>query len=759
MSTVRVIARIRPLLAKESESEIIVKMKEDGPAITIPNPKNEKENFTFPFAAVLDSETTQAQIFSEVSPTIKHLFKGNDATVFAYGVTGTGKTFTMRGGKSVTERGVIPRLLSAIYKRGKELEKKSEGQITVTVDMTYYEIYNDKVFDLFEPPEKRSLAGLPLREHDKKTIVVGLTEKRVSSLKEFEALYDTANANRTTFATKLNASSSRSHAITGVRVTIENQTTGEARMGTLSAIDLAGSEDNRRTCNDKERMTESASINKSLFVLAQCVEAISKKQARIPYRESKMTRILSLGQNNGMCIMILNIAPTKAYHLDTLSSLNFANRAKKIEVKEVENPVVRINQKIADPDSSSELMRRPALRPVSNSHNTSALSLKTKQGSFISTGEKPSTKPSQATGQRPAKLNALRQKHSNTAPQTKAEIGPSDIDKLVERKVEEILAARAGGSKNVSVVNNNSSDAMIKRVEQLERQLNEQSKAVTAAKKPKKEKLTTTTNFTTDDSSYSSLSGGLKMYEIDLPDAPPLVHIPSKRKKAVIPKEKKEKEDDSLHLPDADLSLTSLSSISTKPTAQKRKKAFMVFQGDDEDTLVVAGGATPRTARLLAIINSEDVHQIKSLRGVGPKRAEFLAGYVRDRKAANGVVEGVLKLEDLAALPGIGKKIVEAMRVGVGEQAALPVKSGAKKVCKEGMLGGGVGGKEDLLGGGLSLGEGNGLLGVVGMGEDDQEREFVRTPGRRRSRTVMSRGEVVRAAMRDYVDHLDMAFT
>lgn len=643
----------------------------------------------------------------------------------------------MRGGAPVAERGVIPRLLSAIYKRGKELEKKTEGQITVTVDMTYYEIYNDKVFDLFESPEKRSLAGLPLREHDKKTIVVGLTEKRVSSLKEFETLYDTANANRTTFATKLNASSSRSHAITGVRVTIENKTTGEARMGTLSAIDLAGSEDNRRTCNDKERMTESANINKSLFVLAQCVEAISKKQARIPYRESKMTRILSLGQNNGMCIMILNIAPTKAYHLDTLSSLNFANRAKKIEIKEVENPVVRINQKAADPGSSTELMQRPALRPVSNSHNTSTISLKTKQGS-------------QATGQRLAKPNT---KVSNAAPQPKAEVVPNDIDKLVERKVEEILAARAGGSKSVSA--DNSNDAMVKRVEQLERQLKEQSKAATTAKKSKKEKLTTTTTPNADD---SSLSGGLKMYEIDLLDAPPLVRVPSKKKKAAISKVKKEKEDNSLVLPDADLSLAA---IPTKPTAQKRKKAFMVFQEDDnEDT--PTGSATPRTARLLAIINSEDVHQIKSLRGVGPKRAEFLAGYVRDRKAANGVVEGVLKLEDLAALPGIGKKIVEAMRVGVGEQAALPVKSVAKKVCKEGMLGGGVGGKEDLLSGGLGLGSGKGgLLGVemgLGMGEDDEEREFVRTPGRRRSRTVMSRGEVVREAMREYVDHFDMAF-
>ena len=91
-------------------------------------------------------------------------------------------------------------------------------------------------------------------------------------------------------------------------------------MSTASAIDLAGSEDNRRTDNVRERMVESASINKSLFVLAKCVEAIGSNSARIPYRESKMTRILSLGQNNGLTIMILNLAPTRQFHLDCTSS-------------------------------------------------------------------------------------------------------------------------------------------------------------------------------------------------------------------------------------------------------------------------------------------------------------------------------------------------------------------------------------------------------------------------------------------------------
>lgn len=109
----------------------------------------------------------------------------------------------MRGGKTLAERGVIPRLLSGIYRRGRKIEKDSGGQTTVEIALSYYEIYNDKVFDLFEAPEKRTLAGLPLRESNGKTIVVGLTQRPCENLKEFEKLYDHANVNRSTGATKV----------------------------------------------------------------------------------------------------------------------------------------------------------------------------------------------------------------------------------------------------------------------------------------------------------------------------------------------------------------------------------------------------------------------------------------------------------------------------------------------------------------------------------------------------------------------------
>ena len=401
---------------------------------------------------------------------MKHLFKGFDVTIFAYGVTGTGKTHTMRGGKSLQDRGVIPRLLSSIYRRARKVEKDSAGESSVQVSMSYYEIYNDKVFDLFEAPEKRTPAGLPIRDNEKgKAIVVGLTERPCTSLKEFEQLYDQANLNRSTSATKLNAHSSRSHAVLCVKV---SQTIGEqTRVSTVCAIDLAGSEDNRRTDNNKERLVESSAINKSLFVLAQCVEAISKSQARIPYRESKMTRILALGQNKSHTIMILNLAPVKSYHLDTMSSLNFANRTKKIETNEIENqPFFREVPGKSKLDGTSatsirgSAMNRQPLRPKILSHNSHLKDVgngivkpaksfavfadkPSKPAPLANTGSSRTVKPSIRSPKRPnpdaASSLARPTKIARTNP-PKAEAGMSQsaIEALIERKVTEALAER-----------------------------------------------------------------------------------------------------------------------------------------------------------------------------------------------------------------------------------------------------------------------------------------------------------------------------
>lgn len=237
--SVRVVARIRPLLKTELERDCIVSAS-GGPdtsttarptLVKIPNPKNGGEEFSFQFQGVYGRDASQGELFDgegsfcfpdvlmwvlglglqrlmrfdsiAVAPTIKHLFSGYDVTIFAYGVTGTGKTHTMRGGKSLADRGMIPRLLSGIYRRARKLEKDGQGDTSVEVSMNYYEIYNDRVFDLLEPPEKRTPTGLPLRDNAGKTVVVGLTEQPCESLRDFERLYDEGNGNRSTGATKV----------------------------------------------------------------------------------------------------------------------------------------------------------------------------------------------------------------------------------------------------------------------------------------------------------------------------------------------------------------------------------------------------------------------------------------------------------------------------------------------------------------------------------------------------------------------------
>lgn len=401
----------------------------------------------------------------------------------------------MRGGLKLSERGVIPRLLSAVYRRGRKVAKDSHNETQVSVTLSYYEIYNDKVFDLFEPPSARTPSGLPLREAaGGKTVVVGLSERACGDLKDFEKLYIEANNNRSTAGTKLNAQSSRSHAILMVKV---SQTTGDqVRVSTASAIDLAGSEDNRRTENGKERMIESASINKSLFVLSQCIDAIGRGDKRIPYRESKMTRILSLGQNNGITIMILNLAPLRSYHLDTLSSLNVSSRAKRIEVREIENEIVYKQPPRTNTASIGGVgMTRQPLRPLANVHNAhvnAAAAAEQKAGAekplkaFSVYSDKSKARLSNATSHGVNKSTSIKRpsdaghaarpsKISRPNPATRAPdaLSAASIEAIVQRKVSEILAAQAASlpPPAAPAVPDSISAAVQARLEALERKI------------------------------------------------------------------------------------------------------------------------------------------------------------------------------------------------------------------------------------------------------------------------------------------------
>ncbi|KAI1822470.1 P-loop containing nucleoside triphosphate hydrolase protein [Xylaria intraflava] len=721
--SVRVVARIRPLLEKELNKDIIVRpaSNDDGKSsnvVKIPNPRNEAEEFSFTFNSVYDQSTTQEELFTaEVSPYLKSLFQGLDVTIFAYGVTGTGKTHTMRGGLKLAERGVIPRLLSGVFRRAKKIAKDSAGETTVVVALSYYEIYNDKVFDLLEPVEKRTPSGLPLRaEANGKTVVAGLSERPCEDLKDFERLYIEANTNRVTAATKLNAHSSRSHAILRVKVT---QTTGDMVLeSTASAIDLAGSEDNRRTDNGKERLVESAAINKSLFVLSQCIDAIARGERRIPFRESKMTRILSLGQNNGITIMILNLAPLRSYHLDTLSSLNVSSRAKRIEVREIENEIVYKQPPRPTATAGSNMARQP-LRPLANAHNiqsgtaTKPAERPVKAFSVYTDKSKPAPAsrpantavkrspqpykrpPSESdNGNRPSKitrpelvrptavprqLKPLQPLQPSQPPQpSQPSISADQIEAMVEKKVSEILAARtqsAAPAPPPPELN----DEVKRRLEALERRIDDgrhddaRSEGLRFLLMARQHK------------ERGENASALKMYEMALPFFPGQAKLLGKieKLKARIAADRENRDVDTVE---------SVFTSSDRPTQKKSKKpsrwseeeeAYDDGEADDDDDEsyiekkkkrakkskavkrdpepVIEEGSALQT--LLDIVNSRDVSMIMGLQGLGPKKARDLVHYLEAQLEEDGSQIGTVM--ELRTVPGMGGRTVDRALEGL----------------------------------------------------------------------------------------------
>lgn len=327
-SRVRVAVRLRPYMGNKDE-------KDEGPCVRgldsqnleIINWRNATETVKYHFDAFHDEKTTQQQVFlSSVKPVLSHVLSGQNASVFAYGPTGAGKTHTMLG--SSKQPGVIPRAVQEVFKMVKSKDE-SEGW-HYTVSMSYLEIYNEKVLDLLSP----NSPDLPIRQdQDGNILIPGLTHTTVSSFSDFETNFVPATLNRTTASTKLNQRSSRSHAILLIKVVrTQRDLTQRTQTGKLYLVDLAGSEDNRRTGNQGIRLKESGAINLSLFTLSKVVDSLnSGTSVRVPYRESKLTRLLqdSLG-GSAHSVMITNIAPEYKYYLDTFTALNFAAKSKLI---------------------------------------------------------------------------------------------------------------------------------------------------------------------------------------------------------------------------------------------------------------------------------------------------------------------------------------------------------------------------------------------------------------------------------------------
>jgi len=325
-SRVKVVVRVRPQL---EEDNIWVQPISSTILQTL-NHRNIQESLQYEFASVYGSECKQKELYDGcVKPMLGHILKGRNASVFAYGPTGSGKTHTILG--TADNPGIIPRCLKDMFSL---LEETSQSELEESYDsnvqFSYLEIYNEKVLDLVEPGVH---TDLPIREDShKKIFVAGLAWKNISSVDEFNQIFGSASKNRTTAATDLNKYSSRSHSVLVVKVSRKQKQAPFRKLtGKMYIIDLAGSEDNRRTGNQGIRLKESGAINTSLMSLGLVVDALNTGQPCVPYRASKLTRLLqdSLGGSAITC-MIVNLAPEERHYCDTHSTLRFACKTKKI---------------------------------------------------------------------------------------------------------------------------------------------------------------------------------------------------------------------------------------------------------------------------------------------------------------------------------------------------------------------------------------------------------------------------------------------
>ncbi|NXU47872.1 KIF15 protein, partial [Turnix velox] len=307
--------------------------------------KPEPKIFTFDYVA--NMETTQESLFLSVAKSIvESCMNGYNGTIFAYGQTGSGKTFTMMGPSDSGNfthslRGVIPRSFEYLFFLiEREKEKAGSGK-SFLCKCSFIEIYNEQIFDLLDSAS----AGLFLREHIKKGVFVdGAVEQVVSSAAEAYQVLTMGWRNRRVASTSMNRESSRSHAV--FTITVEsmekNNEVVNIRSSLLNLVDLAGSERQKDTHAEGLRLKEAGNINRSLSCLGQVITALvdvgNGKQRHVCYRDSKLTFLLrdSLGGNAKTCI-IANVHPGSRCFGETLSTLNFAQRAKLIKNKAVVN--------------------------------------------------------------------------------------------------------------------------------------------------------------------------------------------------------------------------------------------------------------------------------------------------------------------------------------------------------------------------------------------------------------------------------------
>ncbi|XP_076791629.1 kinesin-like protein KIF19 isoform X3 [Arvicanthis niloticus] len=337
--------RVRPIsVAELEEGATLIAHKVDEQMVVLMDPMEDPDDIlrahrsrekSYLFDVAFDFTATQEMVYQATTKSlIEGVISGYNATVFAYGPTGCGKTYTMLG--TDHEPGIYVRTLNDLFRAIEETSNDMEYEVS----MSYLEIYNEMIRDLLNP----ALGYLELREDSKGVIqVAGITEVSTINAKEIMQLLMKGNRQRTQEPTAANQTSSRSHAVLQVAVRQRSRVKNilqEVRQGRLFMIDLAGSERASQTQNRGQRMKEGAHINRSLLALGNCINALSDKGGNkyINYRDSKLTRLLkdSLG-GNSRTVMIAHISPASTAFEESRNTLTYAGRAKNIRTRVKQN--------------------------------------------------------------------------------------------------------------------------------------------------------------------------------------------------------------------------------------------------------------------------------------------------------------------------------------------------------------------------------------------------------------------------------------
>eukprot|EP00606_Chrysophyceae_sp_TOSAG23-5_P001523 GSChrysophyteH2.ASY1.ANO1.404.1 assembled CDS len=325
---IRVLCRVRPVLDVERRQAAgqdvdITEISSDQDIIITRDEGNQRTKFEYD--SIFSTTSSQKDIFSAVQPLCHSVLDGYNVCIFAYGQTGSGKTFTMEGVGVGDDAGITPRAIASLFDATKRVLSW-----TYRFELQILEIYNEKIIDL-----QSTESGLDLRQTKTGMTVIGLTSTPVSTPAEVNVILDTARKNRAVGSHDMNEHSSRSHCILTLHTYGTNHIDKRESYGKMHLVDLAGSERQSKTEAAGDRLKEANAINKSLSCLGDVIGALgnAKKGEHIPYRNSKLTHLLSdsLGGNSKV-MMVVNISPAVYNEGETVCSLNFASRCRNVEL-------------------------------------------------------------------------------------------------------------------------------------------------------------------------------------------------------------------------------------------------------------------------------------------------------------------------------------------------------------------------------------------------------------------------------------------